>query len=166
MAVGKCYFIQCGINGPIKIGYAKYSSIARLKSLQVANPEKLYLLGEITGNYKIEKSIHEKFKKNNIRGEWFRATKELLDYIKFKCEMTDPSDVFFPGETHATDPDGNKYYDTEQLSKFLKVSHNAARNLCEQKVIKSIWHLRDYWVSFNDIIFFLHDNEVKPIEAK
>ena len=79
---GCVYFVQEGEGGAIKIGYAK-NPIARLKELQVANPDKLNMLGVIrvdSGN--LEYLIHKKFAHLKIRGEWFRPEKELLEYIK------------------------------------------------------------------------------------
>ena len=80
------YFILNYDSQAVKIGIAKNVK-RRLASLQTSSPSKLKLLGiiktkSVNNARKIEKSLHEKFAKNRIRGEWFKANVELLDYIK------------------------------------------------------------------------------------
>lgn len=80
---GYVYFIQCGIDGPIKIGYSKDKTAeARLTVAQVYNPVKLTLLCVIEGGRRKEQELHKLFKLNNIIGEWFKPTSELLNLIK------------------------------------------------------------------------------------
>ena len=71
------YFIQSGVDGPIKIGKANDVG-RRMGDLQVGNPSELTILLEIpckspqhAGN--MEKQIHRRFRKNRIRGEWFAS---------------------------------------------------------------------------------------------
>jgi len=71
------YFIQEGKGsyGYIKIGKSNNVD-KRLDSLQTGNPRKLTLMASIkckTPNdaLRLEKKLHIKFKKENIRGEWF-----------------------------------------------------------------------------------------------
>lgn len=80
------YFILNYDSQAVKIGIAKNVK-RRLASLQTSSPSELELLSTIktksvNNARKIEKSLHEKFDKNRIRGEWFKANVELLDYIK------------------------------------------------------------------------------------
>lgn len=80
------YFILNYDSQAVKIGIAKNVK-RRLASLQTSSPSKLELLGiiktkSVNNARKIEKLLHEKFAKNRIRGEWFKANVELLDYIK------------------------------------------------------------------------------------
>jgi len=79
---GQVYFIRARCEGnPIKIGYS-INPKARIKALQTASPVKLRLLKTIPGNRQIERALHRKFKKYRLRGEWFKGSKELLQYIK------------------------------------------------------------------------------------
>ena len=74
------YFIQAGNDGPIKIGYAQNSS-ARRRELQTGNHEELNLITEIPGGKDREDTIHNDLRSYRYRGEWFRATPEVLAYI-------------------------------------------------------------------------------------
>jgi len=79
---GYVYFIRCGDDGPIKIGYSKYESAEnRLTVAQVYNPFLLTLLSVIPGGRKKEKELHSGFSESNVLGEWFLQTPELLDVI-------------------------------------------------------------------------------------
>lgn len=75
------YFIQYGKDDFIKIGYTENNVLDRMQALQTSSPYKLNLLGVIEGDELTEKSLHEKFKKYHIRGEWFKSGKELLQFI-------------------------------------------------------------------------------------
>ena len=75
------YFIRSGKKVPIKIGYTDGDADQRLASLQTGNPFELNLLGCISGDMERERLIHKKFEDYRVRGEWFRATSELLSLI-------------------------------------------------------------------------------------
>ncbi len=74
------YFIQCGKNGPIKIGYTGNVE-GRLASMQTSCPYELKLLWSIKGDTDDEQDLHEEWKHERIRGEWFHPSKKLLEYI-------------------------------------------------------------------------------------
>ena len=72
------YVIECRTrdDGPIKIGYTSNLK-KRLGDLQVGNPFPLVILGAVA--YESEKAAaekeayyHKKFKRDNMRGEWFQ----------------------------------------------------------------------------------------------
>jgi hypothetical protein len=77
------YFVQAGNSGPIKIGKIRYMDMAhRLKSLQTGNHQKLHIRLLITdGSYK-EVELHQKFARFHIRGEWFEASEDILEFIR------------------------------------------------------------------------------------
>jgi len=75
------YFIQDTGTGHIKIGWSKGVE-DRLRTLQQANPSELLLLRSVNGGRKEEAGFHRKFQRLRVRGEWFRPTPELLDFIK------------------------------------------------------------------------------------
>lgn len=79
------YFIQAGVNGPIKIGYA-FDPRKRMIGLQIAHWEKLLLLGVIPGSEIQEHRLHRAFKEDHLRGEWFRASDTLLNFIASNSE--------------------------------------------------------------------------------
>ena len=65
------YFIQQGMNGPIKIGWTKVRLANRIARLQCGNPVPLYLLRSEPGTRQDEKALHRRFERFHIRGEWF-----------------------------------------------------------------------------------------------
>ena len=74
------YFIRAG-DSAIKIGSAA-SVTGRLGELQVGNHEELTLLLAVRIELLTERGLHERFAHLRIRGEWFRAAPELLEFIE------------------------------------------------------------------------------------
>ncbi len=79
------YFVLNADSNAIKIGKARDLG-KRLKSLQTSSPATLQLLKAIQVNcekeaVEMESKLHRKFTHLRITGEWFRAEKELLDYL-------------------------------------------------------------------------------------
>jgi len=72
------YLIQCGENGPIKIGQSIDPS-NRLYNMQIYNPEKLTLLKTTKTK---EFVLHEFFKEDRLKGEWYKPSEKLLTYIQ------------------------------------------------------------------------------------
>ena len=87
------YFIQCGKNGPIKIGYTIKNPKERMAELQTACPYKLVLLWIYKGSDYTEASIHEELKHERIRGEWFRPGEDVLSFIKIKAANVYPIEL-------------------------------------------------------------------------
>ena len=78
------YFIKEQGLGAIKIGYTTYPETykARFITLQISNPHKLSMLGTMPGDLEDEQVLHERFANNHIRGEWFKPSESLLEFIK------------------------------------------------------------------------------------
>ena len=75
------YFIRAGARGPIKIG--RTNNIARrLEMLRVGNHLELSLLATVDGGESGERRIHRRFEHLRTRGEWFRATPELMKFVR------------------------------------------------------------------------------------
>lgn len=75
------YFIQ-GVNGgPIKIGHTDNIE-KRIKQMQTGNPNQLILLHITRGGKNLEDQIHEEFKEDHYRGEWFKPSKRILEFIE------------------------------------------------------------------------------------
>jgi len=74
------YFIQYGEVGAIKIGFT-HDIDNRMKQLQTASPEKLYLLYAMEGVYGDETKLHNKFKEFRKNGEWFRPADCIFNHI-------------------------------------------------------------------------------------
>jgi hypothetical protein len=76
------YFLRCGKDGPIKIGWtAARNLLGRISNLQVAHHELLSLIGFTEGGQTTEREWHERFSAIKIRGEWFEPAPELLAEI-------------------------------------------------------------------------------------
>lgn len=67
-----------------KIGSTKCSDInKRLKQLQTGNSNQLIIKSYYETNkpFKLETMLHNKFKNNNVIGEWFEMTeKDIIDF--------------------------------------------------------------------------------------
>ncbi len=81
---GFVYFLACGDDGPIKIGHS-VDPKKRLRSLQTAHHKKLSLLTWIEGSPDLEAFLHEHFSDERMRGEWFKRSPRLLDFIEDPC---------------------------------------------------------------------------------
>jgi hypothetical protein len=72
------YFIET--QGRVKIGYSNDPQ-RRFSDLTVGCPTRCVLLAIIEGSMSDEKDLHERFKANRIRGEWFELTPEISDFM-------------------------------------------------------------------------------------
>jgi hypothetical protein len=75
------YFMWDSGSNAIKIGFATDAD-ERLRNLQVANPNPLFLLGTTDGDIERERSLHRRFAGLRIAGEWFRADPSLMWFIR------------------------------------------------------------------------------------
>jgi hypothetical protein len=73
-AKGDLYFIRCG--NAVKIGHTA-NIVQRLANMQVNTPHELDCLLLLKGQGHEERQWHERFRADQIRGEWFRWTVEL-----------------------------------------------------------------------------------------
>ncbi len=65
----------------IKIGHSRNVSLRR-KILQTGAPARLEMLGVIKGGEAVERRLHQRFHASHVHGEWYRADKPLLDYVR------------------------------------------------------------------------------------
>lgn len=75
------YFIGHGADGPIKIGVS-INPEGRLSDLQSSTPAALELICAVNGDVTVERMIHDAFGPDHIRGEWFRRSETLSDFIR------------------------------------------------------------------------------------
>lgn len=73
------YFIRAG--NYVKIGSTTGNIQKRIREMQVANYEQLELMRVVSGGVSKERWIHEKFSSCRKRGEWFRLTSKLKNFI-------------------------------------------------------------------------------------
>lgn len=74
------YFARVG--ECVKIGISDAIG-KRLTTLQTASPYPIELIGWIpNGTKELERKIHQRFRKLNMRGEWFKLDKRLMKFIQ------------------------------------------------------------------------------------
>jgi hypothetical protein len=71
------YFVLDEAAGAFEIGTSA-DPRGRLNGLQVGNPSELSMLGTIPGGRDEESRLHDFFAPHRARGEWFRASPEVL----------------------------------------------------------------------------------------
>ncbi len=108
-------------HGAIKIGYTADLNVQkRLWACQTSNADLLTILGYRDGIEIDEGNLHCRFAHLRIRGEWFVATNELLDYI-LSLPTTGETDV--QNWVAAMLPKGNTA-DLQQLREQIRVKAN------------------------------------------
>lgn len=75
------YFVQAGVGGPVKVGFAS-DVRSRLSGLQVSQHEELALLGYVRGCRALERAIHAHLNHGHIRGEWFSSDLNTLLFFE------------------------------------------------------------------------------------
>ncbi len=109
---GCVYFLQAGIAGPIKIGFAcDYAgAFYSAATLQTYAYEDLRLLGVVPAvkGFETERELHRQFKTICRRGEWFSPDETLIAYIKEYAFMPLPPRASFAKFTDRATVDGMK----------------------------------------------------------
>jgi hypothetical protein len=80
--LSRVYFIGRGEDGPIKVGVA-HDPAMRMINLQIGSPEELYLLASMRGDRDVERMLHAVFSMDHIRGEWFRRSPQIVEFIHY-----------------------------------------------------------------------------------
>lgn len=80
---GWVYFILDKLNNKVKIGCALIVQ-DRLKTLQIGSFNDLELLYKEEGRHPHENSLHTRFRRDRIKGEWFNYSKNIKEYISSK----------------------------------------------------------------------------------
>jgi hypothetical protein len=97
------YFIGDG-HGHVKIGFSSCDSNLRLIQLQAGNPHKLTILASHDGDVIDERSIHRKFSRSRIRGEWFKLTDDIREYLSHRTPQRISGDLIAIDYAHNMDP--------------------------------------------------------------
>jgi hypothetical protein len=77
MSLMPVYFIQIGIDGPVKIGRTRNPK-QRLEALQTGHYETLALIRVIDGGKEEELWFHREFQDFHIRNEWFKFHDNMM----------------------------------------------------------------------------------------
>jgi hypothetical protein len=119
-----------------KIGVSR-NVAERVAGLQTASGGKLELIGAIDGDFPLEKSLHRRFARWHLRGEWFSATREALEEIG--CVIASPPKPkgILRGKRRVTDPDA--LIICERVGQFLRARHprNTAQAASQETGIKA-----------------------------
>lgn len=94
--LGYVYFVENFFDGAVKIGFSQKHPADRVPNLRTASHHRLGLMGYIRGTIKDEGRLHNKFKKDRIRGEWFAPSFRLVKFL-LTIEIDpdiDPDDSF------------------------------------------------------------------------
>lgn len=77
-----CYFFGNRKQGVVKIGVTK-DMFRRLKEVQTGFPYNLKILGYIESRkpLKTESKMHQYYRRFNLRGEWFRLTDRIEEFL-------------------------------------------------------------------------------------
>lgn len=75
------YFLQCGEDGPIKIGHTQGSVVGRVNQIQQASPYILRVLGVHEGVHADEIGLHKQFSEFRFRNEWFHPVEPIFKHI-------------------------------------------------------------------------------------
>lgn len=78
---GYVYFLQAEVTRFVKIGFSQNPK-NRIHGIKTACPEELAVLYIHEGDENLELAIHRSFKEDHHRGEWFRPSRGLLEFIK------------------------------------------------------------------------------------
>ncbi len=77
---GFVYLMRNGRNGFTKIGYSR-SPKHREKTLQSEEPE-VEIIFSAKAQFSLEQSLHDKFARKRVRGEWFNLSAEDIEAIQ------------------------------------------------------------------------------------
>jgi hypothetical protein len=76
----RVYFVQSVEGGLVKIGFTRKLQ-ERIGTLNRMGAAALSFLGSLAGDRELEQSLHERFARARVRGEWFSLTPDLLRFL-------------------------------------------------------------------------------------
>jgi len=148
------YFIQSIDGGPVKIGSSN-NPTKRLEELKIGSPVPLRIIGEIAGDEKREKQLHEKFKDCRLHGEWFSLNEVFKAFLDTYCHISPIKNSWSPLDMFV-----NEHAVAKILSKGLQSLRNdrhLSRGLPYYKFGKSVRY------KLSDITTFVEAYRVIPM---
>lgn len=84
---GCVYFVGCDEIALVKIGKTTLGQLkGRIQQLQTGSPALLRLMGVFPSHNPHQEGIlHSRFSPYHVRGEWFRVSQEIKDFVKNEC---------------------------------------------------------------------------------
>lgn len=142
------YFIQCGPDGPIKIGWTDGSIVGRTRSLQMASPHVLVIVGAYEGDRNDEASLHRMFSQYRVRGEWFHPNQKIVDHISENGGMASYYNADRPDLRRAVDRSIRKFWPKDLKEQYLRLDRRKM-GFWQQ----SSWHIEpDYQKAVEEIL--------------
>ncbi len=77
----RLYIMRATPSGNLKIGITRHVD-KRLQHIRSANYEAIELIKSVPATPQRERAVHAAFAGHRIRGEWFRPTPEILEWVK------------------------------------------------------------------------------------
>lgn len=74
------FFLSEGLSA-VKIGHSK-SVGRRFSQLQTGHPSRLFYVGCLVGDKRMEAAIHSRFDFQRLEGEWFTYNEEIVEFCK------------------------------------------------------------------------------------
>lgn len=113
------YFIKSE-SGHVKIGYTNNGIDGRIASLQTGCPFELTLLTSIDGSIYQEKALHRRFRKYQVRLEWFVLSGEIEEFIKNPILIKDKPEECLSDEIRNDPPSEPIKYRRKQTIRYPK----------------------------------------------
>lgn len=127
------YLIQCGPNGPVKIGKADDPK-GRLSELQVAHWQTLTLVRVWEGSEADERALHARFADLRIRGEWFHFSRQMLGDVGLPIVEEPPPPASPPAPSR---PWPIKVADFKQLGATVRALRTCA-NMTQEELAEKV----------------------------
>jgi len=144
------YFIGNVEKQLVKIGHS-VNIEKRITALRTGFPYKLNILKVVSGDYYIERKLHDKFKYLRLEGEWFELNNDLLNFINLSEEdileeISHSKHIWFKGHGYMLNESLEELYNKGisniDIAKTLNVSIYKVRryilnsNLSDNRIIK------------------------------
>lgn len=138
------YFIQDAEAKYIKMGISQDTE-RRLKELQSSNPHKLKIIVQLPRKSKKiarewEEDFQDRFKDTRIRGEWYRQTPYMLDFIEFITYQGDWEEVGV-GEWEKDFPNPQYWEALKTLSDLFHKDYQHGNYRVIREVVQSVKNL-------------------------
>lgn len=77
----RVYFVRCAAVQMVKIGFTRNPIAVRFHTLNTASPLELDIMGWCWAGEDFEEHLQVKYRRDHVRGEWFRLTSALREEI-------------------------------------------------------------------------------------
>lgn len=82
----RVYAIWAQATDLVKFGTAE-DVRRRFSQIKVSSPDVLHLVMDVPGDSALEREIHFRFREHRVRGEWFKTSAEVLEFLAGMVEV-------------------------------------------------------------------------------